>query len=421
MKNFIVNYVFLLLVISQIDPYNRYTLFLGLPIFIILMLRHTKIPSIGLKKIVYLFLILFIGVVSGLLNLEEHNLYYSLRDVMYFIQAPIFIFMGILLYEEVKDIKKLAQIIIISSTIISMYKLFTLVINPSLIFHLGLETRYTYDLSNSSALIAFTLLYYFSYYKIQLFNKKLIYIVYTIAILSIFLSFSRTLYILFLIVVFLKYINSSKIVFKAYFASVLLVFFLIFGGSLFEKTNTNYNQSTIMDKMSHSLEEAVIREYKTLIDINNNWRGFEAYMGLKKYYKGNEYELFFGQGFGSVVKTPSWIFGKQKQGLHIIPMFHNGYITILLKTGLFGIFFYFLFMFILLKHGYDLLQSKSKSKSEIKYIKTTGALLIAMSFILFFYTLVIHGIFRTTVPMLLLIPLGVLLQYSAQNNKAVQI
>jgi len=415
LKKFILNYVFILLVISQINPFNRYTLFLGLPLLILLVFKHSKIESAGLKKVTYLFLILFLGAFSGLINLTEHNLYFTLRDIMYFIQAPIFILIGILLYKEIDNLKQLVKIIIISSTVVSVYKLFSLIVNPSLIFHLGLESRYLYDLSNPSALIAFTLLYYFSFYNIQLFSRKIKFLLYVISIISIIVSFSRTLYILFLLIILLKYIMNSKIIFKAYFASVLLVFFLIFGGSLFEKTS-NYNQSSIIDKMSHSLEEAVIREYKTLVDINNNWRGFEAYMGLKKYYTGDNYELFFGQGFGSVVKTPSWIFGKQKEGLHIIPMFHNGYITILLKTGVVGLLIYFLFLFILLQYGYSLV----KIHDESKYMNVAGSLLISISFILFFYTLVIHGVYRTTVPMLLLLPLGILLQYSAKNNKVLQ-
>ncbi len=233
----------------------------------------------------------------------------------------------------------------------------------------------------------------------------------SISLFSIAISFSRTSYVLLLIILIIPYISKSRVIIKMYGASILLVLFVIFGGLFLEEKSAGSQGSTFGSKVENSLNEMTVRNYQTAKDINNNWRGYEAYLGLSKYYEGNLTELLFGQGYGTVVFTPSWIFGEEK--LAVLPMFHNGYITIILKTGLVGLLFFFLFLWTLLRTTVKVVKISIDNQQKL-----VAMLLQASVFIVFFQTFVIHGIFKTTAPVLLLILMGITLQVlSIKQNK----
>ena len=313
-------FVAIVMILSQTQG-ARYVTFLAIPLLIILVFRHTKISSFEFKRILFLNLIVIIGFISGILHLSEYNLYYFNRDIMYFIQAPIFIVMGMYLFLEIRNLKKLLKTIIFTSLIFTLYTFSDLIMDPSILFRLGLDTRYEYSLTNPTAVLAFVILYYARKLKYKIFTNRIEVFVIFISLFSIIISFSRTSYILLLITIIIPYISKRKMIIKIYGASILLVLLVVFGGILFEKKPAGSQGSTFTSKVENSLNEITVRKYFTAKDINNNWRGYEAYLGLSKYYEGSLIELLFGQGYGAVVHTPSWIFGGDK--LAVLPMFHN--------------------------------------------------------------------------------------------------
>jgi hypothetical protein len=380
---------------------SKWVIFLAVPLYVHLELNKSKNDS-NLKRILKLLnLILFIGLFSGFLHILNYDLYFFGRDIMYFAQAPIFILLGIYLCRNSSDYHLLLRLTVITSFIITIYKLIELIVNPTLIFQLGLYTRYEYDLSNPTALVAFIILFYARLIKIKLFNRKLENLFLWISLFSVIISFSRTFYVLLLVLILVYFIKKKESVFKLYWGIVIFSLFIIFGGLIFDIESSSLDESTFKSKVNHSLTEIVVRDYKTQIDILQNWRGYEAFMGLQKFYSGNVFEVLFGQGFGAVVYTPQWIFANEENNLSVIPMFHNGFITILLKTGLFGLILFFLFFYKILKFT-SLKQPPSVNQTE----KFTALLLKAIVFITLIQTLVVHGIFTTSVPFLLIILTG---------------
>lgn len=410
-NNPILWYLFVLMILSQ-TPWTKAVIFLAIPLLIHLELHKNKKDSLASNKVFLLKLIVFIGFVSGLLHFLEYDLYYFGRDIMYFIQAPVFILMGIYLCKNIQDYKVLIKAIVLSSILITIYKLIELSINPSLIFKLGLVTRYEYDLSNPTALLAFIILFYARKLEIKLFKNFIEWLIMVVSLFSVIISFSRTFYILLLVLIIIFYISKYKLILKIYWFTVFCALFVVFGG-LFLNVNSESSQgSTFQSKMSHSLDEIIVKDYRTSYEINQNWRGYEAFLGLSKFYKGNFIEILFGQGFGVVVYTPNWIFGEEQTNLNILPMFHNGFITILLKTGLVGLLIFFLFLFKLLQTV-----PKVDFKTLNKQQQFTALLLRSAVFTILFQTFVVHGIFTTSIPFLLIVLIGASIKMNISENR----
>jgi hypothetical protein len=77
-------------------------------------------------------------------------------------------------------------------------------------------------------------------------------------------------------------------------------------------------------------------------DENQRWRGFEAYMAAQKWEGGNWFEKAFGHGFGSQIELGMSFFLAGRY-YDAIPQSHNGYATLLVKTGVVGIASFLLF------------------------------------------------------------------------------
>ena len=403
-------YTAVLLVISQ-TPWDKAVVFLAIPLLIHLELNRSKSSSFGLKKMFFLNLVVLMGFIAGVVHLAEYNLYYFTRDIMYFIQAPIFIIIGFYLCKNIFDFRELLKIIIMASLVITIYKIMELVINPSLFSQLGLQTRYEYRLSNPTALLAFTILFYARICKLKLFGNFVEWFIMGVSLFSVAISFSRTDYVLTLAMIFIPYLSKLNYTLKAYWVTVLFVLFIIFGGLFFSVESNALKGNSFQSKINHSFNEILVRKYETTFEISQNWRGYEAFLGLTKFNEGNFIEILIGQGFGAVVYTPNWIFNGEMGSLDVLPMFHNGFITILLKTGLLGLIFFFLFLFKLLK-----VASEVTILGVSKLDKLTTILLQSAVFTVLFLTFVVHGIFTTTTPVLLLILMGATLKMKSPRR-----
>jgi O-antigen ligase len=294
--------------------------------------------------------------------------------------------------------------------------LIELVLNPALLIQLGLETRYEYSLSNATALLAFTILFYARICKFKLFENFQEWLMMGISLFSVAISFSRTDYFLLLVMILIPLITKSIYILKIYWLTVFVVVLIIFGGFFIKVESSAIEEDTFQSKINHSFNEILVQDYETSFEISQNWRGYEAFLGLTKFSEGNFIEILVGQGFGTVVYTPNWIFNGEMDSLDVLPMFHNGFITVLLKTGLIGLFFFFLFLFKLLK-----VSLKVSVLSFSKLEKLTTMLLQAAVFTVLLLTFVVHGIFTTTTPVLLLIIVGATLKMKTLRGKIIKL
>ena len=404
-------YALCLMVLSQ-TALGKAVPFLSIILFIILIFRHRKISLYAFKKILFLNLMVLLAFISGVVQVAEYDMYYFARDVFYFIQAPLFIIIGMYLFKQIKDFKILLKAIVFSSFIITLYFFSKLIIDPSLLFKIGYDLRYEENISNSSAILAFAILFYARKLNYKLFSNAFELLIIWVSFFSIAISFSRTTYLMFIIILIIPFIAKKSIILKMYNASIVLVLFVVFGGLFFNINAGGTEGTTFQSKVEHSFSEIIVKNYDTHFEIMHNWRGYEAFLGLSKYYNGNLAELLFGQGLGAVVITPYYIFQGTMPTMDVLPMFHNGYITILLKAGLVGFLFFFLFLHTLLKTGTQSLKAAMSNEQALASI-----LLQASVFIIFFQTLVVHGLFTKSPSVLLLFLIGITIQLLTLKQK----
>ncbi len=82
--------------------------------------------------------------------------------------------------------------------------------------------------------------------------------------------------------------------------------------------------------------ELTFRDYSSTEDINANWRGYESYLALREFESFKVMQTILGGGFGRRVQleTPQFLAGEE---FSAIPVLHNGYLYVLVKTGLIGL------------------------------------------------------------------------------------
>ena len=400
--------LFLLMQISQ-SEFAKYTIFFTVPLLVMLILNTPKLSLSVLSSIRTLLFLVFIALTSGLFHLLEYDMYFFFRDVIYFVQAPAIIALGAYLCVRLKGVRSILKIVVIGSFVITLFRLSLLLFQPEIILRLGLGTRNEYELANSTAILAFAVLYYARLQRYSLFRTYVGNTIIVVSLISIALSFSRTFYVTTAIILLLPYARFWKLTKATYFLSVFTIIFILFGGNLGAAKSVDESSNNLFDKFSASASEITIRSFSDAAEINHNWRGYEAFLGLQKYYKGNVAELLFGQGLGAVVRPPNWIFGAG--WLSVIPMFHNGYMTILLKTGVVGLCVFFFFMYRVL-----IIATKHLNTSTTSRGRVVGLLGQACIFSILFQTLVVHGLFATTAPFMLLVLIGATLQAMATTT-----
>lgn len=99
---------------------------------------------------------------------------------------------------------------------------------------------------------------------------------------------------------------------------------------------------TFRSKLARSPAEMFSANFQDEQAINDNWRAFETSRVIDSFSASTVSEQIFGQGFGTLVDMGL----EMNLGGEIfreIPIFHNGYAYILIKTGVLGLICYALF------------------------------------------------------------------------------
>lgn len=239
------------------------------------------------------------------------------------------------------------------------------------IYHLSIVF---YNISNNLNLYQLSTKIFVNYFSIYLYilldlrkkTKKNL-VLKSIAILSMFLSFSRVI-LIYLGIYFLKKINIKQIFNqRTIITAVILIFMTVIVFNLEISVINNF-----VFKFKNSMIEISTKEFKTMKDIIHNWRAYENYRVMKAFEEGHFKNWLFGFGWGSTID----IVHKVKLGGVIftsIPFTHNLYYTILFKTGIMGLFLIFLYFLTLYK------KTKSKKGSKnYRYSIIAGSLVIGL-------------------------------------------
>ncbi len=307
--------------------------------FLIMIL--SKIQQSYFKLILPLVLI----VITGLAGAHNHEYWNIFRDISYALSPITIIYLGYWVALDKQIMPMFLKLFMILGVILACYHLSEFILNPALIYEDSMTIRSIAGNSKSSDLIILSAILYLLQHQLRIRNfiPKFLprFVALPILATSVVLSFSRT-ELLIGFILFSSLLDLFTRINPRMIVSVAIVIIIYISLALILPKSED---GTFQSKIFRSAEEINIEDSYDNIDINNNWRGFEANRALETYKSGNSFEYLFGQGFGTLVDLNINIAlgGEGETTFSEVPIIHNGYMYILIKTGGVGLACYIFF------------------------------------------------------------------------------
>ncbi len=139
----------------------------------------------------------------------------------------------------------------------------------------------------------------------------------------------------------------------------------------------------------YKIKIAPIEPFKTRInendwkDFHDNYRSYENIITVEQVSKYGASSVLFGQGLGATLDLGREVRSNDGEMVRYIPIVHNGYMTVFLKSGLLGVVFLLLFIVLLFR----------QRKSDIEQIRQINLLLIGSAVFLIVSNWVFLGLY----------------------------
>lgn len=317
----------------------------------------TRLEGPGLPQelgriLVFPFLLLFTGLHGFFGNsLEDYG-----KDCWYFLAPILYIAFGYLVAERIANVKRIVYLLSVVGVLVSLQSLWHIFQQANLLLKAASAEDY-HQLVGTGAgqsMIPVVLIVMCRQAKIDLglFDRFpwLRYLVISLGSVSIVLALSRTLLSILLIGVVLG--GARK----------FLVLAVIAGGVAMVLPQTSAildsgASQSFFEKITRVGDEVQLHPYSSMAEINDNWRGFEGYKAMETYHDLTPFEQVFGGGFGQLVNLGFMMNLGGPTEIQEIPILHNGYLYLLVKTGVVGVALFFFFNAQLLLRGRRMLQN----------------------------------------------------------------
>lgn len=345
------------------------------------------------KRLAVVVCLLFVLVLIGCFNIFYYQgLFYDyLRDLIYYLRPITVLIAAYLIVINIKDKKSFFNILVIMGFVFAMLHLLRILV------HLGdfsfdiTYIRNEYGRYNHVELIALVILFCIKDIGVKKSRFKIFYKFFLFCLIfSFILYFSRTMLLVLVLMVlgyrgYLK-LNQKGVV--ALFLGLIFVSGFVLFLNQYEPSGKTSGIGTFLLKMKNSYNEVfqTIDPYKIDKDKRSlwkQWRAYEAKIAIIEIEKNNAW--LFGKNFGSKIDLGFEVF-LQKKWVQYIPLIHNGFVYVLLKTGILGLIFYFIYILYLYFYYY------TKNKKEEKNIY--NKMLVACGFYIIVSSIVITGIFK---------------------------
>lgn len=362
-KDFIYQFLFF---ISVFVPYlNIYELTFAVWLLTALFTFQSKL-SVEIIKHLACYIVIFIIAFVSLFR-YNHQLYYIIRDITYISKPIIGLLVG---YQLSKKMGVNALMTVVKTAfIIAIYHIYILLYSVLIHKVSGLnDIRFYAGFFSDFEVYGLILLLFHEKFKLSYSRKKL-FIYITIISFSAFMYLARTNFIQFFILViamkgFLK-INTKSI-------TILLSFVLlsVIGYATVLYINPKRNGEGL-EAFLYKIKVAPTEPFKTKIkrddwkDFNDNYRSYENIMTVRQVTRDGIKPILLGQGLGSQIDLKQKIMLGDME-LRFISILHNGFMTVLLKSGLLGVLFFIISIYLLF----------IQKKSQIPIIKSLNLLMI---------------------------------------------
>ncbi|OGW34718.1 MAG: hypothetical protein A2X58_13295 [Nitrospirae bacterium GWC2_56_14] len=356
-----------------------------LAIIALLIADPYRRPSVRIIPGAILF---FMMLLAGLIGVSGNNPYNVAKDVWYVGNSATILLFGYFLMERIGSLQPVLRVFAISASVAATVHIFRLALHPSSLqsfLDIRTEVSAGYYITALGLGIAYTA----ARYKLYLFNSG--YALWGTALLclaSVTLSFSRTLWVAVMVVGFTAlFVAGLRNVMR--WAILLGCMALITAATSdidVEGSAPEEAITTFRGKIINSLQELKVADYTTFEEVNMNWRGFESYCALQSYLSGSTLERIVGKGFGTDIDI-GFTMTLNDEEFDFIPILHNGYLYLLVKTGLIGLASFLSFLFLSICKGIKVLRVPDQEA------QACGFLLIVSTLIILETTFVISGMF----------------------------
>ncbi len=310
-------------------------------------------------------LLLFSVMLHGVYN---HPLPDFLKDCWYFTLPVVYLAVGYLVYERVGQWQRLMQPMVLAGTGIAVLSLVHAALNREALAAASSVDAYreitgTGTFVPMMPLILLLLARRAGLPEDGITRRKAVRVfIYVVSTAAVLITFSRT-HILTLVVGVACTVSYRSALRRLVQGGGLgLVFLLIgLGAGAFGLLNARSGPLDLfLNKVANSGSEVKVRAYETFQDINNNWRGYEAYRATKTFEGYAAPEKIFGGGGGALVDLGFAMQLSTARAFQYIPIMHNGYMYLLVKTGITGLVLFALLVLQLLVLGRQALRLRDR-------------------------------------------------------------
>lgn len=354
-----------------------------------------------------LAMMLLIGLIVGL---TKHNVIYDVfKDAYFFLKVIIYIFFAYVLFKK-NNAAKLINTFAwfgIGASVLYAVLLISFISDGAIDVSSVDRYRKTIpDLPYDPLLSIITLLFVMprmgllGRYPVLFSTLQSVVIASTLSRMSLLILFA----------IFAMYVRIKLRISKGIFM-LLLMFGVVSVVGIVPQADPGNRESGIVGELAFKVfnifNETLSSSFDDRQAIIENWRAYEAAQGIAKYTQGTTTEKLIGYGFGALTDIGLEV----KLGEDVrsdVPIFHNGYIYLLVKLGLVGVFLYLLFVY----RVYSFMEKSRNMLKKSKDDKNPVSEEIAISILVFFLvaiTSVFFGIFNNAIFNNLIILLIILL------------
>ncbi len=324
---------FLLLILILASFFHIQAIALGVALLIIVIPIDQQFTAIKMAR---MFLFLMVPVVFGLFAGFTNDTYLILKDFYYFTIPILFITAGIVMACRL-TIDQFLKTLIFAGVITS------LMVTGISVSYMGLaaltdpySAHYAMGIVGTPGPpVALACLLLTKKFNIRLFSPLWFNLLTAVNVMGIYMFASRTYLIITLCFLLLMVADRVK---RLWIPPVVLLLVIAFTLIPFDALKVN-SDGTFMGKIMGSFSEVSIGQYTTEQDINMQYRGYESFMALKGYTDSDTKSWVFG-GLGKLIDLKTFVRLGEDTDFQYIPVLHNGWLYILVKTGFVGIIAY---------------------------------------------------------------------------------
>lgn len=334
------NYI-LLIMATLVMLFNNYELTFVIW-FLIAFITIEKKYSIQFIKIISCFiLILIISIISDQF-FYQNNLYFKIRDLAYLLKPILGLLIGYNLSKKMKT-KALDYLIkcgVVLAVIHNIFAIITILRFTTL--SVAKIREYCGYFNDFEPYILILIIFSEQFNIVLSKQKKQLYCL--IVGISIFFYLSRTNFIQF--VILLLAVKGYLIVNKKSLKVIFYVLSFSLVGYFFIYQYNPKRNGKAFDEFLYKIKIIPFESFKTKInqndwrDFNDNFRSFENIKTFNQIFNGEIQPAVSGNGLGSTVDIGRRMFTNDGTYVRYFPVLHNAFSTVLLKSGLLGIFIY---------------------------------------------------------------------------------